>query len=191
MITRNNTLKFHINQNIRTDSITRKSDATPKRNAKAHEPRTIRGVLPRVEEDFPAEKAKGLESTMSSSSSTSDSSLNSWKSASKSSSKPKISDLRGRPAQNRFPELDFFRSGQRRSAVTRWDRAAGMKSEIIAPPHIILCQRGLAVEKVERFQRKKQDSVLCFGSEAREREAFTIFFLLNKIEGFIAVLYIL
>ena len=94
--------------------------------------------LPRAGgEGFPAEKAKSLESSTSSSSSTSESSLKCWKSASKSSSNPKIPDRRGLPpAENRFPELDFLRSGQRRSAVTRRDLVGGMKSEMIAPPHI-------------------------------------------------------
>lgn len=82
-------------------------------------------------------KGKGLtptnrpssSSSSSSSSSKSESSLNFLKPASKSSSK-----------KNGFFEPDFLKFGQSISAVTRREptAAAGMKSEIIAPPHIFL-----------------------------------------------------
>jgi len=71
-----------------------------------------------------AEKAKGLTWW---SASLSESSLKSLKSASKSSSEWMTSDV------------GFFKSDHRKPAVTRRDlavTAAGMKSEIIAPPHI-------------------------------------------------------
>lgn len=104
-----------------------------------------------------AEKAKGLTSTTSASYSTSESSLKSWKSASKSSSMSTISDLRG--FEKRLPqERDFFfRSGQRYSAVRRRDRGVEMKSDIIAPPHILYEPRSIKVWIFQRFAKKFSD----------------------------------
>ena len=66
--------------------------------------------------------------------------------------------------------------------MSRRDRTGAMKSEIIAPPHILLFHSGLAAEKgvgkdqkVGIFHGKKFDSTgFSALEENREREAFVI-----------------
>lgn len=105
-----------------------------------------------------AEKAKGLTSTTSTSttssrsSSTSESSLKPWKSASKSSSTTSMSSDLACLLDCCFlpPDDDRFRSGHRKPAVNLQDLGLGMKSEMMAPPHIARTGGTVRKKKIRR-----------------------------------------